>query len=225
MNTDDADGRILDGAFARAWFDEFAAQFTTQAALLADLDRQAGDGDFGANLTSAIGKAQGFLTTLEPHGFAEVFHAVTKGFLNTGGTSGPLFGMWFREIAKAAETDADDVQTLASGVANGLAVIQRLGGAKVGDNTMVDAIAPAAAALTAAAEQGAGLTPALDSAAAAAIGGAESTRNLIASRGRASYVGELARGILDPGAIAVALFFSAAVVAGGGDLPNMDPLK
>jgi dihydroxyacetone kinase-like protein len=54
-------------------------------------------------------------------------------------------------------------------------------------------------------------------AAEAAQVGAESTRALIASRGRASYVGEVARGILDPGAVTVALFFRAGVVAALGD--------
>jgi dihydroxyacetone kinase-like protein len=73
--------------------------------LLTDLDRQAGDGDLGANLTSALSNAQAFIGNLRPQTFAEVFHAVSKGFLNTGGTSGPLFGMYFREVARAASTE------------------------------------------------------------------------------------------------------------------------
>lgn len=216
MTAQTADSRPLDGDFARKWVGEFATRFAGQADVLTDLDRQAGDGDFGTNLASALAKAQGFIDSLDPHTFAEVFHAVSKGFLNTGGTSGPLFGMWFREIAKAAEVEPVGVASLASGVRNGLAVIHRLAGATVGDNTMLDAIAPAADALTTAADRRADLDEALRAAAEAARTGAESTRDLIASRGRASYVGEVARGVLDPGAVAVALFFSAAEVAGGG---------
>jgi dihydroxyacetone kinase-like protein len=124
--------------------------------------------------------------------------------------------MWFRDIAKAADGPGT-TQTLAAGVAAGLATIQRLAGAQVGDSTMVDAIDPAARALARAAEVGTPVGEALDAAAAAATAGAESTRDLLASRGRASYVGEVARGVLDPGAVAVALFFAvgASTVSGG----------
>ena len=85
---------------------------------------------------------------------------------------------------------------------------------------MVDAIAPAAEAPEAAAAAGADLGSALDAAASGARTGADSTRDLVASRGRASYVGEVARGILDPGAVAVALLFASAVVTNGGQRPD-----
>jgi len=209
---------VLDAAFARRWVEEFRATFATQAERLADLDRQAGDGDFGANLTSALTRAQGFVDADDPQTYADVFFAVSKGFLNTGGTSGPLFGMWFRDLAKAVDGPAT-TQTLAAGVAAGLATIQRLAGAEVGDSTMVDAIDPAAQALARAAESGVPVGDALDAATTAATDGAESTRDLLASRGRASYVGEVARGVLDPGAVTVALFFAA----GAGAATGVDP--
>jgi dihydroxyacetone kinase-like protein len=209
---------VLDAAFARAWVDRFRATFATQAERLADLDRQAGDGDFGANLTSALRRAQSFLDADDPQTYAEVFFAVSKGFLDTGGTSGPLFGMWFRDLAKAADGPAT-TQTLAAGVAAGLATIQRLAGAEVGDSTMVDAIDPAARALASAAESDLPVGDTLEPAATAATEGAESTRELLASRGRASYVGEVARGVLDPGAVTVALFFAA----GAGTVSGIDP--
>ena len=213
--TDNSRADLLDGDFARRWLAQFVADFGDHVALLTDLDRQAGDGDFGVNLTSALAKAQGFLERLAPESFADVFDAVSKGFLNTGGTSGPLFGMWFREIGKAARTPPLGPPTLAAGVSAGLAVIQRLGKASVGDKTMVDAMAPAASALTTASDRGDDLGSALLAAADGARIGAESTRDLVASRGRASYVGEVARGILDPGAVTVALFFRAGTVAHG----------
>jgi dihydroxyacetone kinase-like protein len=215
--TDQSRAGALDGRFARRWLAQFVTDVGDHVALLTDLDRQAGDGDFGVNLTSALAKAQGFLDRLAPESFADVFDAVSKGFLNTGGTSGPLFGMWFREIGKAARTPPLGPQALAAGVGAGLAVIQRLGKASVGDKTMVDAMAPAAAALARASGRDDDLGSSLLAAAEAAQVGAESTRALIASRGRASYVGEVARGILDPGAVTVALFFRAGVVAALGD--------
>ena len=99
--TDRPQHEPLDGTFARRWLEEFVAQFTARARLLTDLDRQAWDGDFGANLASALSKAQGFLEKLEPETFAEVFDAVSKGFLNTGGTSGPQLPSR-RIVARAA---------------------------------------------------------------------------------------------------------------------------
>ena len=214
MSTDaaSAPGPVLDVQSARGWFTQFRATFSDHAPLLADLDRRAGDGDFGANLTAALGRARTFLDRDAPQTFAEVFSAVAKGFLNTGGTSGPLFGMWYRELAKAT-TGEVTTQTIADGVANGLATVQRLAGAEVGDSTMVDALAPAARALAGAAAAEVPAADAVQTAAVAAATGAESTRDLLASRGRASYVGEVARGVLDPGAVAVALFFAAGAAA------------
>jgi dihydroxyacetone kinase-like protein len=86
--------------------------------------------------------------------------------------------------------------------------VQRLGGAKPGDKTMVDAMVPATEALS---SSTGGLADALQAAASAARAGADSTAELLAKRGRASYVGEVARGVLDPGAVAVALLVGSAL--------------
>ena len=128
--------------------------------------------------------------------------------------------MWFRDLAKAADGPGT-VPTLAAGVAAGLATIQRLAGAEVGDSTMVDALAPAARAL----ERGDGGRQRGRSGARGGrrrgAEGAGSTRDLLAGRGRASYVGEVARGVLDPGAVAVALFFAAGVATATGSEPGL----
>jgi dihydroxyacetone kinase-like protein len=58
-----------------------------------------------------------------------VFARASEGF-----TSGPLFGMWFRELSKAPAQSAD-AAALAAGVAAGVATVQRLGHAQVGDKT------------------------------------------------------------------------------------------
>ena len=203
---------VLDRAAARRWIEGFAADFETQRDRLTELDRAAGDGDFGANLRSALGKVQQRLAA-DPATARAVFAAVSDAFLDTGGTSGPLFGMWFRALSRALpETDPADLTQLAEGVREGTATVQRLGGAEVGDKTMVDAMVPAAAALVDAAGAGHALTAAAE----AAEQGAAATEELVARRGRASYVGEVARGVLDPGALAVALFFRAGARALGG---------
>jgi dihydroxyacetone kinase-like protein len=202
----------LDAAATRAWVDAFVAELTTQREALGDLDRRSGDGDYGNNLKTALDKIESALATADPALPGAPFTAVSTAFLGTGGTSGPLYGMWFRSLGQLAEERAGlDLAALAEGTAAGLASIQRLGQAEVGDKTMVDAMAPAVAALTAAAEAGDDLATGLAAAARAAREGAEGTAAMIARRGRASYVGEVARGVVDPGAATVALFFEAAL--------------
>jgi dihydroxyacetone kinase-like protein len=202
----------LDAAATRAWVDAFVAELTAQREALGDLDRRSGDGDYGNNLKTALDKIESALATADPALPGAPFTAVSTAFLGTGGTSGPLYGMWFRSLGQLAEERRGlDLAALAEGTAAGLASIQRLGQAEVGDKTMVDAMAPAVAALGAAAEAAEELDAGLAAAARAAREGAEGTAAMIARRGRASYIGEVARGVVDPGAATVALFFEAAL--------------
>ncbi|MFT4306139.1 MAG: DAK2 domain-containing protein [Microbacterium sp.] len=201
---------LLDGATARRWIEDFDADFLSRADQLGELDRRAGDGDFADNIASALGKVRAILASEDPQTFRAAFTALSRGFLDTGGTSGPLFGLLFRSIAKAAPGDQPaPAGDFAVAVAAGLEVIKRHGGASVGDSTLVDALEPASEALAASAP--AGVDAALSAAAEAARAGAVSTEALVARRGRASYVGEHAVGVLDPGAELVALFFAAGV--------------
>jgi phosphoenolpyruvate---glycerone phosphotransferase subunit DhaL len=206
-----AGSTALDAAAARAWIDAFVAGLAAEREALGDLDRRSGDGDYGNNLKTALDKAAAGLAAADTSAPGSAFTAVSTAFLGTGGTSGPLYGMWFRAIAALAEErGALDLAALAESTAAGLASVQRLGQAEVGDKTMVDAMAPAVAALAAAAEAGEGLDVGLAAAARAAREGADGTAAMIARRGRASYVGEVARGVVDPGAATVALFFESA---------------
>ena len=143
-----------------------------------------------------------------------VLNVVATAFMHTGGTSGPLFGMWFMQLARAAGAAPEiGLAELSAGVGAGLEGIQQLGKAEPGDKTMVDALAPAAAALAAAAESGDAARDRTRRAAAAARAGADATAPMLARRGRASYVGEAARGVCDPGAFTVALLFESATAS------------
>jgi dihydroxyacetone kinase-like protein len=201
----------LDGVEMRGWIERFAEIFGTHRELLDDLDRQSGDGDFGSNLEAAMERITAGLAANPPATPGAALGIVATAYMHTGGTSGPLFGMWFAQLARAAG-DAPEMglEALAGGVEAGLQGIQRLGGAERGDKTMVDALAPAAEALDTAKRDGATLAAGLEAAATAARAGADATAPMIARRGRASYVGEAARGVCDPGALTVALFFESA---------------
>lgn len=169
---------------------------------LTALDTASGDGDFGENLRSGLAAVEQDSQHSDRSGFA----SAAKVFLDdVGGTSGPLFGLLFQELANAERATTDLTELMRVGLPEGLAAIQRVGGAEPGDRTLVDALHPAADAL----KSGGGL----QQAASAGIDGAARSADLVARRGRASYVGERAVGAADPGAVGVALFLVSAAEA------------
>ncbi len=181
---------------------------------LTRLDQLSGDGDFGDNLTGGLRRAR------EARG-ADLT-AAARAFLDgVGGTSGPLFGLVLQSLATS------DVQQgpagLAGALAEALEAVQRVGGAQVGDRTLVDALSPAADAAREAGDGGAAVA-----AARAAAEGATGTSSLRARRGRASYVGERAVGSPDPGAVGLAMLLLAVAAVddpdGARDLPTPQEL-
>lgn len=177
----------------------YAALVEEQYGELTRLDQVAGDGDFGDNLRGGLRAA---LELME--GGTGGLAAAESAFLDgVGGTSGPLLGLLFSRVNAAVAADGDTPQAWARGTAEGCAAIQRVGGAEVGDRTIVDVLHPAAQALA----QG------FDAGARAATDAAQGTAQLQARRGRASYVSGRGEGAPDAGAVGVALFFRAAAEA------------
>ncbi|MFL1430763.1 MULTISPECIES: dihydroxyacetone kinase subunit DhaK [unclassified Nocardiopsis] len=205
----------------RAVLERFSAAVAELRDDLTSLDQLVGDGDFGDNLLGGVRRAQ----ALNGAGGGGV-EALARAFLDdVGGTSGPLFGLLFQQLTAVSWPDegVPDARSAAEAAAAGLAAVQRVGGAEVGDSTLVDALAPAADALGAAARNG---TDAPFSAAAqAAARGAAGTADLSPRRGRASYVGDRAVGVPDPGAVGVALLFAALAQVyepeAAADLPDL----
>ncbi|MEV7090475.1 DAK2 domain-containing protein [Streptomyces sp. NPDC093085] len=212
----------LNDGFGERWTRNLFAVFLGgRAEELGRLDRLAGDGDFGNNISAALDRARRAAAAEEAgrlQGYPAWLTCVSRGFLGTGGTSGPLFGMFFRDLARCTTSGEPTLTELSAGLSAGVATVQRYGGAEVGHKTMVDALVPAARTLESQLSAAAAPDEALGRTALAAVEGARSTASLIARRGRASYVGEVARGVLDPGAAAAAIILQAAAVAqAGGD--------
>ncbi|CCQ14559.1 Dihydroxyacetone kinase [Rhodococcus sp. AW25M09] len=190
-------------AFVSTWIGAWVQRVLDEEPALTELDRKAGDGDFGTNMMAALEQLD-LGAIKESYSAATVFEAVSEAYLgHSGGTSGALFGIWFRQFYRTMLESEPDAASVAAAARAGLDSITELGGARVGDKTMVDAITPAVDAL----ETDGGT---LQAAADAAKTGAESTKDITANRGRASYVGEAARGVVDPGALVMAWFFEAA---------------
>ncbi|MGC4961420.1 dihydroxyacetone kinase family protein [Gordonia sp. DT101] len=181
------------------WLSDFVGRVLDSIDDLTALDQQAGDGDFGTNMKAALGHFDLPLRGTD----AEILTAISTSYLvRAGGTSGAVFGVLFRELAQAFGTADHIASALREGTATALAEIKDLGGADVGDNTVVDALSPAARALSD--------EESLSAVADKAQEGAESTRDTTASKGRASYVGENARGVVDPGALVISWLYRAA---------------
>lgn len=230
---------MLGEDFGRAFITLTHSTLNDAAEALGDLDRRAGDGDFGTNVRVAMKGAAKNIETDSPGTYRQWLTAMYMGWLGVGGTSGPLFGMFFRDLAKAAVSDEADgdaaaqdtsgkdtagqdatpsLAQFAQALANGQATVQKYGEAKVGDKTMIDALAPAVEALQEAARAEDGdAAAALGRAEDAAIAGARETAQSTARRGRASYVGDAAKGVIDPGAAAMALVIGAARAAAAGE--------
>ena len=206
--------RTAESSFVGSWIADWAEKVLDQEPALTDLDRRAGDGDFGTNMVAALDQLD-ISAIRDTYSTATIFDAVSQAYLgHSGGTSGALFGIWFRHFFRVAADSADselDLGAIAAAARAGLDNITSLGGARVGDKTMVDAIVPAVESLEQSVSSEADRDAALASAAEAAAAGAESTETMLANRGRASYVGEAARGVVDPGALLIAWFFASAV--------------
>ena len=126
----------------------------------------------------------------------------------TGGAAGAVFGTLFRSGAKALEGKAHlDAAGFAAFLEAALDGVVKRGGVVQGQKTMVDALAPAAAAVKAVA--GGSLGQALDAAATAAQQGVESTKAMVATTGKARSLGERSLGFVDPGAVSISLIFNA----------------
>ena len=204
-----------------AWMSAFAAAVARERDHLTELDAAIGDADHGINMARGT---QAVLATLagaeaKAAGLGQLLKTVGMTLVSTvGGAAGPLYGTLFLALASAVgERDELGLSEWAAALQAGVAGVQARGKAEPGDKTMVDALLPAAGALTAAAAAGQPLETALRRSAAAAEQGMLATVALVARKGRASYLGERSAGHQDPGATSSWLLLATAAetLAGG----------
>jgi dihydroxyacetone kinase-like protein len=198
------------------WLHEARAAVTGRADYLTQLDAAIGDGDHGINMTrgfEAVGKAFAAQGPDTAPGRLLVLAGKTL-VATVGGASGPLWGSAFRAAGRSlGDADGFDGSRLAAALDAALAAVVDLGAAQPGDKTMVDALAPATAALHERLAAGDSLAEAVTAAANAAEAGALATTPMQARKGRASYLGERSIGHQDPGATSAALIMRALQTA------------
>ncbi len=182
-----------------------------QADTLRDLDSQIGDGDLGITLTRGMEAVIAGLGDIEGKPVGDQLARSGMAFNRAAAsTFGVLFATALMRGGAAVkgkdDVGADDV------VAIGRAALQGLmdrGKAKVGDKTLLDALAPAIDAFEEAQRAGKSLTECTDAAVAAAEAGMTATIEMRSQVSRASWVGERSIGVQDPGATAVTYMLKA----------------
>ncbi|WP_428928045.1 dihydroxyacetone kinase subunit DhaK [Marinibacterium sp. SX1] len=183
-------------AATRAFIDGCCQRLIAAEGDLNALDAKSGDGDTGSTLATAARALSGALDRLPLADLTQLYRAIGIELSQTmGGSSGVLLAIFFAAAGDASASGRDAIGALSAGLDR----VMQVGGAGPGDRTMIDALAPALAALP----------DGFAAAATAARQGADGTAHITRARaGRASYVGQdKLAGHNDPGAEAVARLF------------------
>lgn len=200
--------QTLNNATSGAIIEEIATVIVANKAWLSEIDGKIGDGDHGVNMAKGFGR-----TADNIHGKAMSLDATMAALSDVlmseiGGSMGPLYGLMFEDmagvIAGKSQIGADDFAAMLEA---GLAGVQGVGSAEVGDKTLIDTLFPAVAAFQA--TKADGFPAALAAMRVAAEKGRDSTINLVARIGRASRLGERSRGVLDAGATSCCMILLA----------------
>ncbi|ECC1499098.1 dihydroxyacetone kinase subunit L [Listeria monocytogenes] len=188
-----------DKDWALRWLNDFGERVQENKQLLSDLDQAIGDGDHGINMARGLGELKKAFIEKEPADLKDVFKTAGMTMVSkVGGASGPLYGTAFLNMSKAVDADTIDAVGLTKVIEAGLEGIEKRGKSHAGEKTMIDVWEPVVHAL-----HQEDLT---DDVVDAAL---QKTKDLKATKGRASYLGERSIGHLDPGAYSSALLFHA----------------
>jgi phosphoenolpyruvate---glycerone phosphotransferase subunit DhaL len=164
---------------------------------LTALDQAVGDGDHGINMKRGFEAVRADAQATAEKPLPEALKAIgTQLVMKVGGASGPLYGTLFLALSKEIAPDASN---LPAAFGKAIEAVKARGKSQPGQKTLLDVLTPVQAAL---AEGGADLQARLPIVAASA---AEATIPMLATRGRASFLGERSIGHMDPGARSTAL--------------------
>jgi dihydroxyacetone kinase len=177
---------------------------------LTALDQAVGDGDLGVSMSRAARAILEHVDTLSAQPAAAALTDLSNILRRAiAGSSGPFYAIGLGRAAACLTEGRQSPRSWAIALKSACDAISELGGARVGDRTMLDALYPAAQAFSEALDQGAPWLDAIKAAATAAERGARETANLMPRRGRSVYLAERALGSPDPGAEAVAIWLRA----------------
>ena len=176
------------------------------------LDQAIGDGDHVVNLQrglSALMEQRHDLVMLD---WSVALQKIGMTMMTTvGGASGSLYGTLFMTMSKAVQGQVLTTQGFASAFSEAVESVKRRGKADVGEKTMLDVLIPVAEYLNKAVLETVSLTDMLKNIPEVAIQGMESTRDMLATKGRASFLEARSLGHIDAGAKTSRLMICACV--------------
>lgn len=169
---------------------------------LTKLDQPIGDSDHGINMARGFGEVEKKLPTLEGKDIGTILKTVGMTLVSTvGGASGPLYGSAFLKAGIAcAGKEELDLSEFLSVLETATEAVKQRGKSTTEEKTMLDAMVPSLEAMHTKLEEGGDAKAVLSAGVDAAWKGVEHTKDLVATKGRASYVGERGIGHQDPGA-------------------------
>jgi dihydroxyacetone kinase-like protein len=176
------------------------------------LDQAIGDGDHVTNLQRGLQALMAEREALSEMDWAVAFQKMGMSLMSSvGGASGSLYGTLFLALSKAAKDQDLNLQSFADIFNRGVEAVKQRGRAVAGEKTMLDVYIPVADYLQTAASKSVPLSDVLATVAQVAIAGMESTRDMLATKGRASFLEERSRGHIDAGAKTGQLMICAIV--------------
>ena len=166
------------------------------------LDQEIGDGDHIFNVQRGIKLVIELEPTIKDLSMSKALNQIAMKVLSgIGGSSGALFGTLFMTMAKSNNIDESvDYKKAIDMFVDGVEAVKQRGNADVGEKTMMDVLIPVANCLKQGVDKNKDLKDLMREAIETAEKGMLSTKDLLATKGRASFLGERAKGHIDPGA-------------------------
>jgi dihydroxyacetone kinase-like protein len=174
------------------------------------LDQTIGDGDHVFNLIRGLEALRGIRSDIEGQALGPALKLAASKVLSTvGGSSGPLFSSLLLGMSRACDHLNGDPRGYAQMVAAGVKAVQDRGKTGTGSKTMMDVLIPVAERLNELAQSAPAVPHILAELPKEAARGMLATRDMLATKGRASFLGERSLGHVDPGARSSELMITA----------------
>ena len=203
---------MINATNLRAAFRAIAATMADKREYLIELDQRNGDGDLGISMSDGYAAASKAMDASPETDLGKMLIAGYKAFNEAAPSSlGTITSLCLMGMAKTLKGHAEaDMALLGDALHAGLQNVMTKAGSKPGEKTILDAVVPAADAISAHAAEGD--KAALAAAAKAAADGSDATANMVAVHGRAAYYGDKSIGLVDGGSVVGRLIFETLAV-------------
>lgn len=169
---------------------------------LCDLDTAIGDGDHGLNLSKGFNSTEEKIKNISANDIGNILKVTGMTLVETvGGASGPLYGAAFLKASTVVDKKSNiDINDFLNILTEALNEIKIRGKSAEGEKTIIDTLSPVVHELKKDLEERKDLNYIFENIKYIARKGMESTRDIVAKKGRASYLKERSIGHKDPGA-------------------------